>query len=224
MSNKLNPQELRLASQLSRAGIPLDGEMLKAAEVAGRGLVLYPGPNFLDNEIFDVDPRGTGFRVTVGMHNDSPRILRLGEPHLGIPWRESRFRWLEYPLGKVPREYTYDFPPPGPRGFDPSGVLNHRFGRRGRLLPDEWREGLLLAVGDEPMPDHYRNRQCIKIPLRIPDERGNLYTADIPFLVTRQGNRLRELKLLEQLSSPEAVARRREQLRAGRRDERTERR
>ncbi len=197
MRNKLTAQELLLASQLSGAGIPLDAEVLKATEAACRGLAIYPGPNIPDSRIFDLDSGGTGYMITVAFHNDSPRILWLSEFRLEIPWWEPQFRWLPYPLGKVPREYTYSLSDPWPAGFEPDEVLNHRVGRRGRLYPGDWIEGLLLGVGQEPMPSHYQDRQALDMRLWVFDERGNRFGAEIKFLVDRSALRFREKKLAQ---------------------------
>ncbi len=195
MRNKLSAQELLLASQLSGAGIPLDAEVLEATEAACRGLAIYQGPNIPDTQIFDLDSGGTGYMLTIAMRSDSPRTLWLHEFRLEIPWWEPRFRWLEYPLGKAPREYTYSFPDPGPVGFEPDDVLNHRLGRKGRLYPGDWIEGLLLGVGQEPMPSHYQDRQALDMRLWVFDEQGNRFGAPIKFLVDRSALRVREKKL-----------------------------
>jgi hypothetical protein len=89
-------------------------------------------------------------------------------------------------------------------------VLNHRLGRRGRLCPGDWIEGLLLGAGQQPMPSDYRDRQPVEMRLCVLDERGTRFASDIKFLVDRGAQRRREKKLLEWRSSPEALARRRE--------------
>jgi hypothetical protein len=203
MLNTLRNEELLLASELPRAGIPVDAEVLKAMEAACRGLAIYQSPNIPDTGIYDLDSGGTGYMVTIAFHNNSPGILGPHECRLEIPWREPCFRWLEDPLGKIPREYTYSFPDPGPVGFERDIVLNHRLGRKGRLCPGDWMEGLLLGVGQEPMPSDYQDHQGIKMRLCVFDEHGNRFGADIKFLVNRQGKRFREKKLLERRSSPE---------------------
>ncbi len=197
MSEKLSQEELLLASQLPGAGIPLDAEVLNTMEAACRGLVIYQGPNIPDTRIFDLDSGETGYIVAITIYSRSPRILSLNEFRLEIPWWEPRFRWLKYPLGKVPREYTYSFPDPGPIGFEPDAVLNHRLGRKGRLCPGDWIEGLLLGVGQEPLPSHYQDRQSLMMRLWVSDERGNRFGADIKFLVKRWAQRVREKKLRE---------------------------
>ena len=202
MVNKLCDEEFLLASELSRAGIPVDAEALKAMEAACHRLAIYQNPNIHETGIYDLDSGGTAYMVSVAFHNSSPAILRLHECRLEIPWWEPCFRWLEDPLGKVPREYTYDFPGPGPVGFERDMVLNHRLGRRGRLCPGDWMEGLLLGVGQESIPSDYRDRQCIKMRLCVFDGRGSTSGAEIKFLVNRQAKLFRGETLLERQSSP----------------------
>jgi hypothetical protein len=197
MTEKLSQEELVLASQLRGAGIPLDAEVLKTTEAACRGLAIYPGPNIPDSRILDLDFGGTGYMITVAFHNNSPRILWLHECRLETPWWEPCFRWLEDPLGKIPREYTYDFPDPGPIAFDRDIVLNHHLGGKCRLCPGDWIEGLLLGVGQEPMPSHYLDRRALEMRVWVIDEKGNRFGADIRFLVDREARLARERKLLK---------------------------
>ena len=197
MNNKVRQEELALVSQLRSRGIPLDAEVLKATEAACRGLAIYQGPNIPDTRIFDLDSGETGYMLTIATHNDSPRILWFYECRLEIPWWEPRFRWLEEPLRKVPREYTYSFSDPGPVGFERDVVLNHRLGRKGRLYPGDCLEGLLLGVGQEPIPSNYRHRQSLEMRVWVYDEKGGRFGADITFLVDREAQLARERKLLK---------------------------
>src|SRR5712692_1331055 len=197
MIKKTSPEELALAFQLRGAGIPLDAEVLKAMEAACRGLAIYQDPIIISTGIFDLYSGGTGYMLSIFIHNDAPRNVWLHEFRLEIPWWEPEFRWLEDPMRKVPREYIYSLPPPGVEGFDRDVVLNHRLRRNGRISPDGWLEGLLLGVGQEPMPSGYRDRQTLNMRLSVFDERGNRFEADIKFLVDRHALRIREKKLAQ---------------------------
>ncbi len=135
--------------------------------------------------------------VSMAINNDSPRTVWIREFRVEIPWWEPQFRWLEDPLGKVPREYTYSFPDPGPVGFERHVVLNHRLGRKGRLYPGDCPEGLLLGVGQEPIPSNYRHRQSLEMRVWVYDEKGGRFGADITFLVDREAQLARERKLLK---------------------------
>lgn len=94
------------------------------------------------------------------MLNESDRIILPMEYRLEIPWHEWQFRWLEKPWMKVPRESDYMFPSHGLCGHDPEDVLNHRLGNKGKLLPGDDLDGLLLGVGQTPIPEQYKDRQA----------------------------------------------------------------
>ncbi len=208
MNNKVSQEELVLLSQLRSRGIPLDEEVLEAMQAACRGLSIYETGVGPENTICDLIAGGMALMASVAICNDSPRNVCIREFRPDIPWFEPRFRWLPYPLGKVPRQYTYSLPDPWAAGFEPDDVLNHRVGRRGKLLPGDCIEGLLLGVGQEPMPSHYRDRQTLVMRLWVIDSRGNRFPADIKLLVDRGAQLYRERKLRERAS----VARRRERL------------
>ncbi len=195
MTRKLSEEELLLASQLPGAGIPLDGEVLEGMQTAGRGLSIFQTGTIADTRIFDLDSGQMALMLLIAICNDSPRIVWIHEYRVEIPWWEPHFRWLEDPARKIPREYTYSVPSLGPAGFDRDDVLNHRLRRNGRLNPDGWLEGLLLGVGQEPIPSNYLDRQPLVLRLWVFDEQGNRFGADVKLLVDRSALRAREKKL-----------------------------
>src|SRR5712692_4875446 len=197
MNNKVSEEELALVSQLRSRGIPLDGEVLEGMQSAGRGLSILQTGTIADTRIFDLDSGQMALMSLIAICNDSPRIVWMHEHRVEIPWWEPRFRWLEEPLRKVPREYTYSFSDPGPVGFERDVVLNHRLGRKGRLYPGDCLEGLLLGVGQEPIPSNYRHRQSLEMRVWVFDEKGNRFWGDITFLVAREARLARERKLLK---------------------------
>ena len=180
-------EELRRLFELRSRGILLDEDMLEEMKAAHRGLVIYQSGTNIENVIFQLDLGGTGYMLAAAIHNASDRILRPQEPRLEMAWPESHFRWLENPLARVPREYVYSFPSPGPAGFDRDVVLNHRLRRGCKLDSDDWFEGLLLAVGEASIPDRYVDRQSLRMRLSILDGRGNCYASDMTLTVRREG-------------------------------------
>ena len=178
--------ELRRLFELRSLGIPLDEEVLQGLDAACRGLAIYQAGTNIENSIFDLDSGGAAYMLAVAICNVSDQILRLQEPRLEMAWPEPHFRWLENPLAKVPREYFYSFPPPGPAGFDLDAVLNHRFRPGCKLYPGNWLEGLLVGVGGASVPDQYLNRQGVRMRLSILDGRGNLYSSDVVLVVSRK--------------------------------------
>src|SRR5712692_3434080 len=197
MNNKVSQEELALVSQLRSRGIPLDEEVLEAMQAACRGLSIYQTGAVHENRIYDLVSGGMALMVSMAIYNDSLPNVWIREFRPEIPWFEPQFRWLPYPLGKVPREYTYSLPDPWPAGFEPDVVLNHRVGRRGKLCPGDCIEGLLLGVGQEPIPSNYRHRQALEMRVWVIDEKGNRFGADITFLVDREAQLARERKLLK---------------------------
>lgn len=179
-------EELRRLDELRRRGIPLDTEVLRNMRAACKGLVIRQAGTIAENAIFDSVFGETGFMLSIVIHNVSDRIIRPQGARLKIRWPQPHFRWLENPLAKVPREFTYSHPSFGPAGFDPELVVNHRLNGRCKLYPGDYLEGLLLGVGQAPMPDHYVDRQAVRIRLSVYDERGNRYTSDLILLVRRE--------------------------------------
>ena len=191
LKKRVSQEDLQGFSELRRAEIPLDEAVVEEIETASRGLVLLDSGNAAENCVFDLYSGGTGYMLAAAIWNVSKRIHWAHEGRLELLWPESDFRWLENPLGKIPREYSYSFPPPGPEGFDPADVLNHRLRDGCRLYPDpkDCLEGLLLGVGQSPIPDHYVERQGLKMRLSIYDERGIRYATHVILRVRREQRR-----------------------------------
>jgi hypothetical protein len=187
---KMSLEALALARQLRDAGIPLDGEVIEeAANRTCSRLSVFQNSNFVETNVFDLESGGTGYMLSVMVHNESDQVVQLQAFRLEIPWWENSFRWLQDPFRESPRQYTYSYPAPGPAGFERDIVLNHRLGDQGRIMPDDWMEGLLLGVGDEPIPEELSDRRRVRIPLSIFDGRGNRYHLDARFYVSRAKGR-----------------------------------
>jgi hypothetical protein len=187
MKNKISEEELKLFSQLRRGGIPLDEEVVEAMKAASRGLSMHQIGTINENTVFDLEFGMTGYLLSVAIYNDAKRIIRPREIHLEMAWPEPQFRWVEDPSRKIPKEFTYSFPPGGPEGFEREDVLNHRLGGKGRLCPGDCLDGFLLGVGQEPIPEVYRDRQIVQTRLSIFDEQGNRYESRMKLAVSRGG-------------------------------------
>jgi hypothetical protein len=186
MESDIMREELRLATQLNKQGIPLDPEVLKSMEADCAGLLIYQSGTIAENTVFDLDSGGAGFMLSVAIYKEAKRILYPVEYRLELPWPETQFRWLEDPWRKIPWEHAYSFPKPGPEGFEREVVLNHRCGRQGRILPGGCLEGLLLGVGQSPVPNHYENRQRIELPFAVLDQRGGRSELVVELCVGRR--------------------------------------
>jgi hypothetical protein len=188
MKNKLGERELETFATLRRGGIPLDEEVLKVLKAASGGLSLFQTGTAVENTVFDLDSGGAGGILSIAVQNDSEEINWIRECRLEVLWEEPHFRWLDDPAREPSGTHCYSFPPPGPVGFEPEVVLNHRIGRRGQLYPGEQLEGLLLGVGYAPIPDQYRHRQLLRTQLVIVDRRGNHSALRIKLQVNREGH------------------------------------
>ncbi len=179
-------------------GIPLDEDVLEEMKAARRGLEIYQVGTIIENVVFELDSGGTAYMLAAAIHNDSDQILRPQEPRLEMAWPESHFRWLENPLARVPREYVYSFPSPGPAGFDRDAVLNHRLRPGCKLGPGDSLEGLLLGVGQASVPN-------------LLDGRGNRYASDVILTVSREGQGRRQQARESQLRGRELFSKRTQQ-------------
>jgi hypothetical protein len=155
-------------------------------ERVSRGLSLFQTGDPAQNCVFDLDRGGWGCTLAIAICNDSDRVIRVQSYRLEVPTFEWNFDWLEDPLRKSPRGYSYSFPPPGPVEFHREVVLNHRIGRKGRLNPGDSFEGLLLGKGQACLPDNFRDRQRMITKLAIFDGRGVCYELEMTLCVRRQ--------------------------------------
>jgi hypothetical protein len=186
MDKKLSNEELRQLRLLQNQGIPFDPQVVNDWERASRGLSLFQTGDPAQNRVFDLDRGGWGCTLAIAIQNDSDRVICVQQYRLEVPTFEGNFDWLEDPLRRSPRGYSYSFPPPGTVGLDREDVLNHRIGSKGRLNPGDSLEGLLLGKGQACLPDTFRDRQQMPAKLTIFDGRGGCYELKVTLCVNRQ--------------------------------------
>jgi hypothetical protein len=186
VDHKFNEDEHALLSDLQRGGIPLDEEALERIRTASRGLSMYQTGTILETSVFDLDSGGSGYMLSVAIHNDSTRPIRLHEIRLEMLWHDAAFRWLDDPRRASPRKYTYSFPPSESLEFERDVVLNHYIGGAGQLNPGASIEGLLLGMGESPIPDEYRDRQLLPMRLLVLDRGGRQYASHLKLHVSRR--------------------------------------
>jgi hypothetical protein len=134
MTKTMTPRELYKACKaLRRGGIPLDDVVVQSMKAACRGLRVYQTGTEIDSNIFDLNPHGAGYILSIAICNDSDRIIWPVACRLETPWDEARLRWLDDPLRRVPKEHSYSFPAAGVCGFEREVVLNHLLNRKIRL-------------------------------------------------------------------------------------------
>jgi hypothetical protein len=191
MAMKMTAKELLHAKELEALGIPLDGEVLEKVLDAYRGLWIGQDPISIHTELFDLASGGTGISIGLTVWNESSRIIRLKAAGLEIWWC-NQIRWLEDPFRNAPRKFFYSFPKPDTHTFERDAVLNHQIGRKHELLPGNRLDRFLLGIGEEPIPDHYREGELFEAPMSIYDGRNNAYPLDLKFRISRdQKNRQR---------------------------------
>jgi hypothetical protein len=182
MTKTMTPRELsNYFKALRRGGIPLDDVVVQSMKAASRGLSLHQTGTPVDSNIFDLNSGGAGYILSIAICNDSDRIIRPVACRLKTPWDEARLRWLEDPLRRVPREYSYSFPAADLYGFEREGVLNHLLNRKIRLYPGDMIEGFLLGVGEECISADYRDRRCLVTQFSVYDARGNRSDVHVSF-------------------------------------------
>jgi hypothetical protein len=186
MNRKLNEDEHAVLSDLQRGGIPLDEGVLERIRAASRGLSIYQTGTLLETSVFDLKSGGSGYMLSIAIHNDSNRPIRLHEIRLEMLWHDTEFRWIDDPRRASPRKYTYSFPPSESLEFERDVVLNHYIGGAGQLNPGASIEGLLLGMGESPIPDEYRDRQLLPMRLLVLDRRGRQYASHLKLYVSRR--------------------------------------
>lgn len=185
-----NGDSVALARRLRCAGCPLEFDE-NGLESTPKGLRIIQIDNPLENSIFDLNSGGAGYILCVEICNDTERPVRIEQFRLEPPWADPDFHWLEDPYRSVPRQDYYSVPSSA-LSIERTTVLNHRTGRNGKLLPLDTKEGLLLAVGSRPIPDHYVPRFKLQTTLTIVDGRGNMYPSKVWLWGERNLKRIRQ--------------------------------
>jgi hypothetical protein len=207
MTLTISSKEFLRAKQLEALGIPLDGEVLEKSQEACHRLWIGQDPNNFETILFDLGSRGTSVMITLKIWNESDQMIRLAAARLEIPWCDQ-IHWLEDPHRDVPRKLFYSFPSPVLQRYERDAVLNHRFGPNGKLLSGFGLHGFLLGIGEEPIPDHYRDRELYEARLSIFDGRNNPYSLDLKFLVMRDLKHRQGLKAAKQMVAASPATRR----------------
>jgi len=193
-----NHEDFALMRRLRDRGIPMDEYELEGIEVACRGLEICEDIDF-PSTAFNLSSGGSGYELNVLIANDSERPL--APVHIGFEGPEwvNRMRLLPDPhkqyaarRGNTLRQVrdesgssvdysiarnTYVFPTRPRILQEREIVLNHRVSRSCILYPGDSVEGLLLAVGEEPIPLDYRDREHIKVRLTVFDQHGRFHRA-----------------------------------------------
>jgi len=188
-------------SELQALGVPLDGRAMERSRTAELGLYLRVLESPIDCTILDAQMGGTFLMIPVIIRNDSPRVIRLDQCRIELPWHDPDFRLLKDPRRKVPREYKYSSENAPRLSFEREVALNHRFGGQGRLNPGDSLNGLILGAGSQAIPNQYRDRQGVDVQLLIIDGRGKVYQESPRVLLDRSEQLRREREQRERASA-----------------------
>jgi hypothetical protein len=172
-------------SELQALGVPLDGRVMEHSRTAELGLYLRIFESPIDCTILDAQLGGTFLMIPVIICNESPRVIRLDQCRIELPWHDPDFRLLEDPWRKAPRENKYSSENAPRLSFDREVALNHRFGRQGRLNPGDSLDGLILGAGSQAIPDQYHHREGVDVPLVIIDGKGKMYQESARVILDR---------------------------------------
>jgi hypothetical protein len=178
------------SSELQRLGVLLDGEVLERMRAASPELDIQVSDEFYETTILDAEFGGTFVMIRTVICNVSSRIIWLDKCRIDLPWHDPDFRLLEAQRRRVPGKSIYLSPREPLHRFDYNEVLNHRFGRQGKLNPGDSLDGLILGVGSEAIPYHYQDGQRVDVKLTIWDGRGKLYLNKTRVVMDRS-NQLR---------------------------------
>jgi hypothetical protein len=135
----------------------------------------------------------------LGIHAERRDPQRFGPTYwatrvsVGNAVARSEFRWLDDSRRASPRKYTYSFRSSESLEFERHVVLNHCVGGAGQLNPEGSIEGLLLGIGQSPIPDEYRDRQLLPMRSLVLDRESRQFASHFKLYVSRRGrNRIEE--------------------------------
>jgi len=205
-----------LTRQLIAAG-HLSGNKLDACD----DIVMEQGPVNFHTSLIELEGGLTGVVVDLIIGNPPsghPIHLDLQQFRIEIPW--CQVNWLEKaePLiaearkrpKKTPAPKLYFLPGYPTLSFAKNEVLNHRLSRRCVLLPGNELVGLLMGVGERPLPDEFHDRERFTTCLSVYYARGKRCDLQVDFMVDREPKhgqdtvmaRVARQRLLEQVSNP----------------------
>jgi hypothetical protein len=179
-------------SKLQALGVPLDGEVLERIRAASLGLSIHTFETAADAFIADTPVGGALLAIHVVIANDSPRVIRIHQFRVGLPWIDPDFTLLADPRHNIPREQLYWSAKDPTLRFNREAVLNHRTGSRGRLAPGESIDGILFGAGEQAIPEPFHNSKWVEVTLGIVDGRGTTHQALVRTALDRSAGLTRQ--------------------------------
>jgi hypothetical protein len=194
MKSKIYQGDLALARRIRAAGVPIyigedDGEV---PHDPSSGLFVYQEGGVMESRAFDFYG-AAGFIIRVVITINLPKFAIAGFG-LELPWK-SQVRWLEDPLEIGGDSVVYRFGGRESLEFERSQVLNHFADVRRLWSRGESLRGSLLGVGNEPVPEEFRQGAMIPAFLIIHDQFLRPYRSSVSLWTDRTGTPVRDVRL-----------------------------
>jgi hypothetical protein len=208
-------QEFARARRLHRRGIPLDPFELERMRNACLGLQIFANVNH-PSLAFSLPEERAGYLLNAVLSNDSNRPIVPAHIVFEGPDGDSKIQLLPDPQKKNPRAWlprrqnrsshrrhvaekiTYQFAD-GMERYDRDAILNHRSSPRYAVYPGELVEGVYLAVGENPIPRSYNDRDHFRIRLTLFDKTGRSCSGHFDVMVCRSPREIERMQRISQL-------------------------
>jgi hypothetical protein len=184
MKRKTHQGDLDLARQIRDAGIQVhigeDDE--EKSRNSSSGLLIRQVNGQLDSRAFDL--RGaTAFIIDVVITFKISGFAFAGFD-LKLPWN-GPFRWLDEPVEVVDYPAVYRFGGRYAPEFEKDEVLNHRADVQRIWSQGDSLKGVLLGIGDEPIPEQVKHGMMIPVSLTVYDQFWQEYHSSISLWADR---------------------------------------
>jgi len=135
------------------------------------------------NMLFELNDGRVGLVMDMRISSRLDRRTKLAL-RLEAPWGRLNICLLPNPSTRSRKYEHYDFPETN-FGFDRSAVINEYLCGKHALNPGDEIEGLLLAVCETPIPNHYPDLARIPVRVSIFDGCGNEASLEFRLIVDR---------------------------------------
>jgi hypothetical protein len=184
MKRKIHQGNLDLARQIRAAGIRVhigeDDE--EAPHDSSSGLLIYQADGVVDSRAFDFHG-ATGYIIDIVITFNISRFA-IARFDLELPWN-GPFRWLDKPVELVGQPAVYRFGGDYDPQFEMDEVLNHRTDVRRIWSRRDSLKGVLLGIGDEPIPDQFQHGSNIPALLTVYDQFWQKFCSSISLWADR---------------------------------------
>ena len=181
MNNKRFRPNVALARRLQAAGIQLE---IPEERNEGHVLMWQVGAE-TDSCAIDLDLGRVAYMVHLRIVIDASSFALAGFG-LELPWENSKVSMLEDPdeIGSPLGQYR--FPCKDVLAFDRSQAVNHHANVRRILRRGTPIQGLLLAVGEERIPDDYVRAKNLPAFVLVADQFDRLYRCGVSLFVLKR--------------------------------------